>query len=247
VSAHRLLDIFTLMERFDRESPSGFALCAVAAEFMSLDGAGIALIDDGDDLTSLCTSNTAAGALMDLEITLGQGPTVDASRGDAVQDTDLVGTNDSPWNTYRPEAVALGARAVFGYPVRLGAIRFGALSLYRNVPGPLDAGQAADAYLMASVVGRAILATQAGGSPDELVEELGGVSMLDFRVHQAAGMVAIQASISVKDALVLLRAHAFVIGCQLSDLAGRVVSRTMCFDPDFQEWDDRIAGGNYEL
>jgi hypothetical protein len=247
VSAHRLLDIFTLMERHDRESHSGFALCAVAAEFMSLDGAGIALIDDGDDLMSLCTSNTAAGALMDLEMTLGEGPTVDASRGDAVQDTDLDGTDETLWNTYRPEAVALGARAVFGYPVRLGAIRFGALSLYRNLPGPLDAGQASDAYLMASVVGRAILATQAGGSPDALAEELGSVSMLDFRVHQAAGMVAIQASMSVRDALVLLRAHAFVLGCQLSDLAGRVVSRTTHFDSDTQDWVDSIAEGNYEM
>jgi hypothetical protein len=244
VSAHRLLDIFTLMERFDREKPGGSALCAVAAEFMALDGAGIALINDGDDLTSLCTSNVAAGALMDLEMTLGEGPTVDASRGDAVQDIDLIGANDSVWSTYRPEALALGARAVFGYPVRLGAIRFGALSLYRNSPGPLDAGQASDAYLMASVVGRAILATQAGGSPDDLVEELGGVSMLDFRVHQAAGMVSIQASISVRDALVLLRAHAFGVGCGLSDLAGRVVSRSTHFDPDTQEWVDQLAGGN---
>lgn len=247
MSAHRLLDIFTLMERCDRESPDGFALCTVAAEFMSLDGAGIALIDGGNDLTSLCTSNTAAGALMDLEMTLGEGPTVDASRGAAVQDTDLVGTNDSIWNAYRPEAVALGARAVFGYPVRLGAIQFGALSLYRNSPGPLDAGQASDAYLMASVVGRVILATQAGGSPDGLVEELGGVSMLDFRVHQASGMVAVQASMSVKDALVLLRAHAYGVGCQLSDLARRVVSRATLFDPDTREWVDQTASENDEL
>ena len=246
VTVPRLLDIYALMDRFDDASSNGFALCAVAAEFMSLDGAAIALISDGEDLMSLCTSNRAASALMDLEIALGEGPAVDASRGDAIEDTDLLTASDSNWSTYRPEAVALGARAVFGYPVRLGAIRFGALSLFRNRPGPLDAGQASDAYLMASVIGRAILAEQAGGPHGGLVGELNGASMLDFRVHQAAGMLAIQGSMSVRDALVLLRAHAFGIGCQLSDLAQRVVAGTTRLAADSQEWIDEPAGGNDE-
>ena len=91
MTVHRLLDIFTLMERFEREGSNGAALCAVAAEFMALDGAGIAMISDSEDLTSLCTSNNAAGALMDLEITLGEGPAVDASRGDANEDINQIG------------------------------------------------------------------------------------------------------------------------------------------------------------
>jgi hypothetical protein len=247
VTVRRLLDIFTLVERFERENPEGFALCAVAAEFMALDGAGIALVNDGEDLTSLCTSNRAAGALMNLEITLGEGPAFDASRGNAIEDINLLGATESNWNAYRPEAVALGARAVFGYPVRLGAIRFGALSLFRNSPGPLDSGQASDAYLLASVIGRAILAKQAGGSTENLVGELNGASMLDFRVHQAAGMLAVQGSTSVKDALVLLRAHAFASGVQLSELADRVVSRRTRFDPGSQEWVETLVNGSDEM
>jgi hypothetical protein len=244
VTVQRLLDIYTIMERFERETARGFTLCAVAAEFMALDGAGVALMSDREDLTSLCTSNIAAGALMDLEITLGEGPTTDASRGDSIEDTNLLGTTESNWSVYRPEAVALGARAVFAYPVRLGAIRFGALSLFRNSPGPLDAGQSSDAYLMASVVGRAILAAQAGTSHDGLVEELNGASILDFRVHQAAGMLAVQGSMSAKDALVLLRARAFGMGTQLSDLAERVVSGATRFESATQEWIDEPTDRN---
>ena len=238
MTVRRLLDIFTIMERFEREGTNGYALCAVAAEFMALDGAGIAMISDSEDLTSLCTSNNAAGALMDLEITLGEGPAVDASHGDANEDTNLLKESASNWETYRPEAAALGARAVFGFPVRLGAIRFGALSLFRTTPGPLNAEQDSDAYLMASVIGRAILSTQAGGSQENLVGELNGASMLDFRVHQAAGMLAVQGSLSVKDALVLMRAHAFGVGCQLSELADRVVSGSTRLDSESREWID---------
>jgi hypothetical protein len=232
------------MERSAREDIDGVALCEVAAEFMALDGAAIALVSDDETLTPLCSSNDVARALMDLEMTLGEGPTVDASRGDAIVDANLHSTEADNWITYRPEAVALGARAVFGYPVRLGAIRFGALSLFRSSPGPLSAEQASDAYLVASVVGRTILATQAGGSSEDLLGDPDGPSPLDFRVHQAAGMLAVQGSMSVKDALVLLRARAYGEGCRLSTLAEQVVRRTSRFIPETQEWVDAPEGGN---
>jgi hypothetical protein len=244
VTVQRLLDIYKIMERYEHETTRGFTLCAVAAEFMALDGAGVALMGDREDLTSLCTSNHAAGALMDLEITLGEGPTTDASRGNSVEDINLQGDSASQWSVYRTEAVALGAQAVFAYPVRLGAIRFGALSLFRKSPGPLSPGQSSDAYLMASVVGRAILAAQAGAANDGLVGELNGASILDFRVHQAAGMLAVQGSMTVKDALVLLRARSFSVGSQLTDLAARVVSGASRFESDSKEWIDEQAGGN---
>jgi hypothetical protein len=246
VNVQRLLDIYAIMERLERESAEGFALCAVAAEFTALDGAGIALMSESDALTSLCTSNFAAGALMDLELTLGEGPMVDASRGDAFEDTDLRETTSSEWTIYRSEAVALGARAIFAYPVRLGAIRFGALSLFRTSPGPLNAQQSSDAYLMASVIGRAILAEQAEGSLVGLAGELNGESMLDFWVHQAAGMLAVQGSMSVKDALVFLRARAIGVGSQLSVLADRVVTGATRFDSTTREWIDETAVGHYE-
>jgi hypothetical protein len=246
MSASRLLDIYALMERYQRESPSGVALCAVAAEFMALDGAGIALVSEGETLTSLCTSNRSAGALMNLELTVGEGPMTDAGRGDASHDVDLIEASSSKWAVYRPEAVALGARAVFGYPIRLGAIRFGVLCLFRNRPGPLNAQQSLDGYLMASVLGRAILTEQAGGSMQGLVGELNGESILDFRVHQAAGMLAVQGSLPVKDALVLLRAGAFGAGIQLSELADRVITGATRFDSTTREWIDEAATENDE-
>jgi hypothetical protein len=51
-------------------------------------------------------------------------------------------------------------------------------------------------------------------------------------------MIAIQGSMSVRDALVTLRAHAFVRNCQLSELAERVISRETAFEPDSGTWKD---------
>jgi hypothetical protein len=179
---------------------------------------------------------------MDLEVMLGEGPGIDASRsGVALHEDNLMSPESKRWMFYAPDAVAIGARAVFGYPIRIGAARFGSLSLYRDQPGSLSAAQSSDAYLMASVIGRAVLAMQAGAPGDSLVSEVGGNSTLDFTVHQAAGMVAVQASLSVKDALVALRSHAYATDSSPASLATRVVTRQTRFDPEIGSWREELG------
>jgi hypothetical protein len=227
------------MARHDvlRDGPA--SLCGVAAEITGLDGAAISLTSDGDQMTPLCISNDVARTLMDLELTLGEGPAFEAAaEGVAVEVVDLSSTNSRRWMMYSPQAAAAGAGAVFGFPVRIGAARFGALSLYRSSPGPLSVAQASDAYLMASVIGRAVLTMQAGSPISALAGELHGQSGLDFRAHQAAGMVAVQGSMPVKEALVLIRAHAFAKSIELSELADRIVSRETHFDRESASWID---------
>jgi hypothetical protein len=237
VTTDRLIDIFALIAQHEREDPHGVSLCEVAAEITELSGAGIAITSGGEHAARLCTSNRIAGDLMNLEITVGEGPGTDAGRtGLAVDEQNLLQTEIARWVIYKPGAVAAGAQAVFGFPIRIGAARFGSLSLFRDQPGPLSEPQASDAYLMASVIGRAILAMQAGAHRGGLASELEGQSNFDFSIHQAAGMVAVQGSMTVKDALVMLRAHAFAINKDLSMLAISVVARRTHFDQEVGNW-----------
>ncbi len=229
------------MARYEREHPHSATLCAVAAEITELSGAGISLSSAENENTKLCTSNRVAEELMDLEITLGEGPGDEASRsGVANEESNLTSPEGSRWVAYSPEAVAAGARAVFGFPIRIGAVRFGALSLFRDSPGPLSETQSSDAYLMASVIGRAILAMQAGAPRNSLSRELEGQSTFDFSVHQAAGMVSVQGSLSMKDALVAIRAHAFATKITSSALAQRVISREIHLDPISGTWQETL-------
>ncbi|HEV3188568.1 MAG TPA: hypothetical protein VGZ04_11085, partial [Acidimicrobiales bacterium] len=163
------------MARHEPESPHGVSLCTVAAEVTGLSGAGITLSSAGDEKTVWCSSNSIAQELLDLEFIFGEGPGDEAIRsGVANEELNLLSPASSRWLLYAPEAAATGARAVFGFPVRIGSIRFGALSLFRDKPGPLTDAQSSDAYLMASVIGRAILAMQAGAPGGSLVGELEG-------------------------------------------------------------------------
>lgn len=240
--AERLLQIFELMESHERSREHGTALCTVAAEVTNLSGAAIVLTSAANQFSPLCAGNDVVEKLMELEITLGEGPGMEASlRGATFFEADLLSPESSSWMFYTPEAVALGARAVFGYPLRIGAARFGSLILYRDEPGILHGSQSSDAYLMASVIGRAVLAMQAGAPGEDLEKEIAGLSMFDFTVHQAAGMLAVQASLPVKDALVALRSHAFTIASSPTSLAARVIARKTRYDAKSGAWRDELS------
>jgi len=247
MATDRLLDIFSLMAERGVDDAGTHSLCSVAAEITQLDGAAISLTSDGDEITALCMSNDLARTLMDLEITLREGPAFEASTGGmVVQDVDLAAASAPRWMMYAPQAAAAGARAAFGFPVRIGAANFGALSLYRENPGHLSDAQTSDAYLMASVIARAVLSIQSGSPIGELAKELHGQSGLDFRVHQAAGMVAVQGSMSVKAALVLIRTHAFAEAMELSELAEKIITRATRFDSLLDSWIVKPTSGDPE-
>ncbi len=233
----RLLSIFELMASRERSGDERGLLCSVATQITGVDGAAIALAADDPALTRLCSSNSVAGNLLDLEITVGEGPCSSSISDDViVSEPDLTSARASQWLLYTPEAIGKGARAVFGFPVRIGVIRLGALALYSTTPGQLSDAQSSDALLMASVVGRGIVALQAGASPDTLSDELQREANFDFTVHQAAGMVAVQASISIASALIALRMHAYSTSEDLSAVSARVISRQLRFDAQQQEW-----------
>ncbi len=189
-----------------------------------MDGAGI-LLFDGDSLRGgLCGLDPVAGVLGDLHFSLGEGPGTDAhSSGTVIVEPDLREPVWGRWPAFTPPAVSAGVAAIFGFPVRVGAVRIGALYLYRLRQGALAEGQYADATVMADVAARAILGMQAGAALGTVAEEIMVESDLHFVVYQAAGMISVQLHVSVAEALVRLRARAYADGRNVSDLAADVV------------------------
>ncbi len=127
---------------------------------------------------------------------------------------------------FSPPALRAGVRAVFGFPLRVGTVRLGALNLYRDMPGPLTGDQHADALVVAEVVARWVLEIQAGAPPDKVAEELEVGADFHFTVHNAAGIVSVQQGISVAEALIRLRAYAFSTDRLLTDVARDVIARS---------------------
>jgi hypothetical protein len=207
-------------------------LCTVCAEVTSVDGAGIMLLAGDRPQGSVCTSDATSTRIEELQYTLGEGPCIDAHRQHVpVAEPDLADPITMRWTAFSPAAVAAGARAVFGFPLSLGSTHVGALNLYRNRPGGLSADQHADALVMAEVAARAILTTQSTAAPGTIAAELESRGNFRFVVHQASGMVAAQSGVTVDEALALIRAHAFVAGRSVSDVARDIVERRLRLEP----------------
>jgi hypothetical protein len=207
---------------------SSARLCGVCPGIAGVTGAGVMLMSGEIPGGSLCTSDGVSHLIEDLQYTLGEGPCVDAYRQDTVvAEPDLADPVTRRWPAFSPAAVQAGARAVFGFPLRVGTVRLGALNLYRDRPGPLSGDQHADALVVADVAARWVLEAQAGAPPDTVAEELEAGADFHFVVHNAAGMVSVQAGISVTEALIRLRAFAFSHDRLLAEVAGDVVARRL--------------------
>jgi len=234
----RLVRILAGLAARGRSEPGAEVLCQVAAEVTAMSGAGLVLFSDRRVQWVSWASDDVSAHLADVELTVGEGPCRDASTGDRpVLEPDLA--HPSPrgrWPAYGPSATGAGARAVFGFPVDIGVARLGALGLYRDQPGPLDDDQYADALVMADVSARSILALQAGAEAGTLASELAGEAGFQSVVHQASGMVAEQLGLSVDDAQVRLRAHAYRTGRPVAEVAEDVVDRELSFPASADLW-----------
>jgi hypothetical protein len=213
------------------EADPQLSLCVASAEAIGVAGAGVILMSGGRALGNVCVSNAMTAAVEEVQYTLGEGPCVDAFHTKApVLAPDLALADVTLWPGFRVGAETAGVCAVFGFPLLIGSVCFGALNLYNVHPGPLSDEQFANALAVAHVASRAVLGWQSVAGPGSLAWQLEHVPMHRAVVHQASGMVSVQASISVPDAVVMLRAYAFAEDRPISEVAAEIVDGVLRLD-----------------
>ena len=203
-------------------------LCAVCPQITGVSGAGIMLMSGDVPRGSVGTSDEVSGLIEELQYTLAEGPCVDAYQQDrVVAEPDLAEPVTRRWVAFTPPVLRAGVRALFGFPLRIGTVRLGALNLYRDRPGPLSGQQHADALGLASMAACWVLEVQAAASSGAVPSQLETDADFRFVVHNAAGMISVQQAITVTDALIRLRAYAFSHDRLLSEVAQDVVDRKL--------------------
>jgi ANTAR domain len=217
----------------DGDAPVSLAtLCRAAMGMIGVDGASVTAVGGPAVREPLTATNELSARLEELLLTTGEGPGAEDFRfGSPMLIPDLVPTAGR-WPGFAPAAMAAGARALFAFPLQAGAIRAGMLSLYRAQPGPLTPQQLADALVFADIALELLLDSAAGISGSASYRPLNGLSDSRAEVYQATGMISVQLGVSLEEAFVRLRAHAFAAGAPLDDVAGDVVRRLLRFDPD---------------
>ncbi|MBS2964854.1 ANTAR domain-containing protein [Actinocrinis puniceicyclus] len=212
-------------------------VAAQAAAALGVDGVCAGLGTGSSGQVLVWGQDATSIALEDLQFTLGQGPGMDVDAGAPVLVSDLEAAA-ARWPVFVPAAAALGVRALFALPLRIGAIHVGALQAYRANPGSLDGAALSDAFALAEAVTLLLLHRQAAAA-DPGGAASGGPQPdwsqpVTFRaqVHQATGMISAQLGVTLAEALVRLRAHAYVEDRLIAEVAADVVARRLRFEND---------------
>lgn len=191
--------------------------CRVGVERTGVDAITVTFADTFGGLELLLATDDVAERAAQLEFAIGDGPSFDAvSSGHVTVVDDLrspVATHR--WPLFATEAAHAGVRALWAYPVKAPNGPLGTVGLYRQRPGRLTSDQHRQAEAITELIGLALVEPDSGAS-------IGSGLRMD--VHRAAGMVMIQADLSIQDALVLLRSTAFTEDARVTDLAADVIS-----------------------
>ena len=200
-------------------------VCSVAVGLLGMTGAGLSLRGEREP-GALWTTDEVAEGIEQAQLTLGEGPRVDAfSSGAPVLEPDLTAAV-SRWPFFCPAALGLGVRALFAFPLQVGASRLGVLDLCRNDPGFVSDDELADGLILADVASQDLLDLQAQSGIPWAESDVRGQQA---RVHQATGMIAAQLDSSMADALARLRGQAFSTGSTIHDVADEVLGRRLRF------------------
>jgi hypothetical protein len=138
---------------------------------------------------------------------------------------------------FGPALLSHRIRAVFAMPVIVAGEYVGALDLFRANAGALDDANVTGAIAASEIAGIPLLdlidgdLRAASGDPHSNAwAELNALSRAE--VSQATGMLVAQLEVEPAEALLRLRAHAYVTGRSATDVARDILDRRLRLDSD---------------
>jgi ANTAR domain-containing protein len=216
-------------------------VCAAAVAAVAASGAGLTAAARASAGHVICVTDEVSERLEELQLTLGEGPGADAyTAGGPVLTSDL-GTAETTarWPGFAPAARQAGAAAIFTFPLQIGTIRAGVLSLYRTQPGTLSAEEFGDALVFADTAALLLLDGEHRAEGNGWPRAGPGGQQMELTLHraeidQATGMLTEQLGVGIEEAFVRLRAYSYALDRRITEVARDIVTRRLRLyaDPD---------------
>lgn len=106
------------------------SLCEACQGDANADGVGLAVLSSDGVPEPAFVSDSRSRLIEDLQFTLGEGPCVEAARSGSpvlLDDVRAVADATRRWPAFVKEVESSGIRAVFAFPVQVGAVALGRL------------------------------------------------------------------------------------------------------------------------
>lgn len=200
-------------------------LCRAALHNLGVVAVAVSLMSDAGSAGVVAGADERSVSIDELQFTLGEGPSHDAfALRRPVLTADLQSSDGGRWPGYSAAAQEAGVHGVFAFPLHIGAAAFGVLNIYVDRAGPLEFQQLTMALTFAEIATEVLLNEDATTDDGRL--HLGVETVLNYRaeIYQAQGAVMVELGVSLGEALVRMRAYAFVNDQSLAELASGIMS-----------------------
>lgn len=200
-------------------------LCRAAAHQMSAVGAAVGLMSESGSAGVVASADERSFALDEQQFSLGEGPSHDAfTMRRPVLVADLESAEGRAWPVYSAGALESGVSGVFAFPLHIGAAAFGVFTIYASHTGSMTYQQLNMALAYAEVATDLLLDGDFSPSDGSLHPGVERALTNRAEIYQAQGSVMAQLDISLAEALVRMRAHAFAQNQSLAELAALIMS-----------------------
>lgn len=205
------------------------SLCLPILQAMPMNFASVCTLGAPFGSETVCASASIAATFDELQFDLGEGPSWDAmnTRRPVLIDN-VHSVESSPWPALQKASRSIDVGSVYSFPLSVGSLDIGAVSLFSHVATSFNAELLNDAQALVRIVARQVLRRSLIANPPAVnLEDNEGYSRRI--VHQATGMVLAQLNLSAADALLVIHGHAFSRGLTVREVATNVVTRRLDF------------------
>lgn len=203
------------------------------AHLLDVASAGLLLADGRGVLHLAASSSERIHHLEIFQLQRDEGPCLDCFHdGHQVLVEDLA--TDERWPQFSRAAQDVGFRSVHALPMRLTGNVLGALGLFGDAPGTLEADDLALAQALLHVASVVIVNDRFATDRATINSQLQRALTSRIVVEQAKGAIAYAGGLGMEDAFAVLRRYARDHGSKLSVTANQVVYRELPYEAVLQ-------------
>jgi GAF domain-containing protein len=199
-------------------------------DLLDTTAAAILLADANGELDLIASTSEASRLVEMIQLSAEAGPCIECFRSGRAVSLPDISAAPPEWSRFRESALAQGFESVHAVPLRLRDQRIGTLNLLRSSTGELEAQDRITAQAFADVATIGIVHERSLRETTMLSEQLQAALSSRIVIEQAKGVVAFTHGVPIDAAFTLIRNYARSKRQRLSDVAARIVDRTLKLD-----------------